>query len=155
MKTSTNVKLYRYFGIIMFCFINFVSCCCVNVTIAILMERSAQTDMPFMINRTIGLVNMVTEKAQEMVENSTNLNFIVRYADVPGCTDMKWGSLASEVYHTNEIHGIIGPGNQSPLFSVHILPPVKPHFGPSKTVLECLQAVLISALFLYLHVGKI
>ena len=102
---------YYFFSYIFFlCLNNVVSACCVNVTVAILMERSSKTDMPFLINRTLGLVNTATAKSKEIVKHSANLNFILRYADVPACTSLKWGALASELYHNNDIHAVIGPG---------------------------------------------
>ena len=80
-----------------------------NITVAILIERSAIQDMPFIINRTIGIIEIGTKVAQEMTQNVTNLNFILRYADVPGCVNLKWGALASELYHNYDLQAIIGP----------------------------------------------
>ena len=81
-----------------------------NITVAILIERSAILDMPFIINRTIGIIELATSKAREITKHSANLDFIVRYADVPACVSLKWGALAAEVYHGNDIQAIIGPG---------------------------------------------
>ena len=105
-----------------------ISSCCVNLTVAVLMERS-QADLPFVINRTIGVINRGMAKAQEILKHSVNLNFIVRYADIPTCTSLKFGALAAEVYHNNEIHTIIGPGNYiiTETF-LYNFDPLKPHF---------------------------
>lgn len=87
-----------------------VSSCCVNVTVVYVTERSAITDLIFMINRTVGLTNIAMKKAQEIVQQKVNLNFIMKIVDLPGCTPMKFGALVSELYHTHEIDAIIGPG---------------------------------------------
>ena len=81
-----------------------------NITVAVIMER-AQVDLPFGINRSIGVINMAMDKAQSIVRHSVNLNFLVRYLDVRTCTSRKFGALAAEMYHDNGIHGIIGPGS--------------------------------------------
>ena len=82
----------------------------VNITIAYLTERSSTFDLPTMYNRTIGLVAIAYNKAREIVEHSVNLNLVTSTADVPGCTALEWGALAAEVYHSHEIHAIIGFG---------------------------------------------
>lgn len=81
-----------------------------NITVAYITERSYITDMPFIINRTIGLIDIAMAKAQEIVKDVAHLDFIVRYADVPACTPFKFGALAAEIYHTTEIQAILGPG---------------------------------------------
>ena len=83
---------------------------CPNITVAVLIERSAVLDFPFQINRTIGIVELGINKSKELLQDSANVNYIIRYADVPTCTALEWGALAAEVYHNNEIHAIIGPG---------------------------------------------
>ena len=97
------------YSILLVCASKQVLSCCVNITVAVIMER-ALMDMPFAINRTIGVINIAMAKSQEMVKNSVNLNYIVRYADIPTCTYLQFGALAAEIYHNNEIHAIIGPG---------------------------------------------
>ena len=87
-----------------------------NITVAVIMER-AQVDLPFGINRSIGVINMAMDKAQSIVRHSVNLNFLVRYLDVRTCTSRKFGALAAEMYHDNGIHGIIGPGNFMVLYA--------------------------------------
>ena len=89
---------------------NFVSPCCKNITIAVILERSAELDMPFTINRTIGIIELAKRKAQEMTADLAHLDFIVRYIDAPRCTSRSWGALAAELYHINDVHAIIGPG---------------------------------------------
>ena len=86
--------------------------CCVNITVAVLLERSVN-DIPFSINRTIGLIEIAINKSRDMLQQSVHLEFIIRYADVPTCTALEWGALAADIYHNNEIHAIIGPGNMS------------------------------------------
>ena len=86
------------------------SSCCANVTVAVLVERSAVVDFPFQLNRSIGIIELAIDKTREMVGKSANVDFIIRYADVPTCTSLHWGALAAEIYHNNEIHAIIGPG---------------------------------------------
>ena len=93
------------------CVSRFALPCCINMSVAILMDRSPR-DLPFIINRTIGVINIGMEKAREILKDSVNLNFILRYADVPTCSSLKFGALAAEVYHNNEIHAIIGPGRR-------------------------------------------
>ena len=83
---------------------------CPNITVAVFMERSAVMDFVFQINRSIGIVEIAINKSREILKDSANLNFIIRYADVVTCTALEWGALAAEVYHNNEIHAIIGPG---------------------------------------------
>ena len=85
-------------------------CCCVNITVAVLVERSAVLDFPFQLNRTVGIIELAMDKTREMVGHAANMNFIIRYSDVPTCTSLHWGALAAEIYHNNEIHAIIGPG---------------------------------------------
>ena len=89
---------------------NLALSCCVNITVAVLVERSPVFDFPFQINNSIGIIELAMNKTQEMVGHSANLKFIVRYADVPACTSLLWGALAAKIYHTNEIHAFIGPG---------------------------------------------
>ena len=95
--------------LVVLCVSRFALPCCINMSVAILMDRSPR-DLPFIINRTIGVINIGMEKAREIVKDSVNLKFILRYADVPTCSSLKFGALAAEVYHDNEMHAIIGPG---------------------------------------------
>ena len=97
--------------VVVLCLSRFALPCCINMSVAILMDRSPR-DLPFIINRTIGVINIGIEKAREIVKDSVNLNFILRYADVPTCSSLKFGALAAGVYHSNEIHAIIGPGKR-------------------------------------------
>ena len=92
---------------------NYVKACCVNITVAVLLERSAVLDFPFQINRTIGLIEIAINKSRDILQQSVHLEFIIRYADVTTCTALEWGALAADIYHNNEIHAIIGPGNMS------------------------------------------
>ena len=93
---------------------------CPNITVALLIERSAILDFPFQINRSIGVVQFGMNKSREILKDSANLNFIIRYADVPTCTALEWGALAAEVYHNNEMHAIIGPGKYRHAFSFYM-----------------------------------
>ena len=94
---------------IVFCGIIYETLCCPsetncpNITVAVFMEKFQVADAPFQINRSIN-------KSRQILKDSANLNFIIRYADVVTCTALEWGALAAEVYHNNEIHSIIGPG---------------------------------------------
>ena len=92
---------------------NCVKACCVNITVAVLLERSAVLDFPFQINRTIGLIEIAINKSRDILQQSVHLEFIIRHADVTTCTALEWGALAADIYHNNEIHAIIGPGNMS------------------------------------------
>ena len=92
-----------------------VLCCqndthCPNITIAVLMERFPGTEAPFNFERSIGTVELAKNKSREILRESAHLNFIVRYADVTGCTALQWGALAADIYHNNDIHAIVGPG---------------------------------------------
>ena len=106
MNLMTSILLY---GLIALLVIKYVRPGDDNITVAVIMER-AQVDLPFGINRSIGVINMAMDKAQSIVRHSVNLNFLVRYLDVRTCTSRKFGALAAEMYHDNGIHGIIGPG---------------------------------------------
>ena len=88
----------------------FSEACCANITVAVLVERSAVLDFPFQINRTVGIIELAMNKSREMLADVANLEFIIRYADVPTCTSLHWGALAADIYHNNKIHAIIGPG---------------------------------------------
>ena len=103
-------QMRAFWLIFIFCtWNNCVSSYELNVTVAYLTESSIQ-DIPFTINRTIGLVNSAMDKAREIVGDKINLTFVVRYADIPGCTSLKFGALASELYYNMKIDAIIGPG---------------------------------------------
>ena len=105
-----NFQMRSFWLIFIFCtWNNCVSSYELNVTVAYLTESSIQ-DIPFTINRTIGLVNSAMDKAREIVGDKINLTFVVRYADIPGCTSLKFGALASELYYNMKIDAIIGPG---------------------------------------------
>ena len=82
----------------------------VNITIAYLSERSSTFDLPTMYNRTIGLVDIASKRAQEIVQHSVHLKTVVRTADISGCTALHWGALAAEVYYSQEINAVIGFG---------------------------------------------
>ena len=83
---------------------------CQNITVAIILERSAVLDMPFTINRTIGIIELAKTTARAITKDVSNLEFIVRFADVPNCVTEQWGALAADIYHNNNIQAIIGPG---------------------------------------------
>ena len=104
---NTNQLLF----LLITCLRNSVYPCCVNVTVAYVTERASITDVPFMINRTVGLIEIAMAKAKEIVKHAVNLNFLMRIADIPGCTPMKFGALVAETYHSNDLAAIIGPGN--------------------------------------------
>jgi hypothetical protein len=80
-----------------------------NITIAVLLERSS-VDMPFIINRTHGLVSMAAKKTREMLDGVANLEYIIMPVDVPGCVATKWGAMFAELYNRFRPHAIIGPG---------------------------------------------
>lgn len=94
----------------------FTTVCCVNITVALVHERSAGEDLPFTINRTIGILQMAMTKAKEIVQGTVKLNFIIRPADTIGCTTLQFGALVAELYHRDKIDAVIGPGT----FSVNI-----------------------------------
>ena len=90
--------------------IGFVAPCCVNITIGLVIERSQSNHMAFIVNRTIGIIETGMRKAREIVSHSVNLNLIIRNIDIARCTYRKFGALTAELYHSTEIHAIIGPG---------------------------------------------
>ena len=110
-------NLFLYFIFILLLFERASSA--VNITVAVIMERSP-TDMPFGINRTIGVINNAIDKSKKIVNQSINLDFIIRYTDVPTCTYFQFGALAAEIYYNSEseINAIIGPGKENNTFNV-------------------------------------
>ena len=88
----------------------FTSVCGVNITVALVHERSAGEDLPFTINRTIGILQIAMAKSREIVQETVNLNFIIRPADTRGCTTLQFGALVAELYHRDNIDAVIGPG---------------------------------------------
>ena len=96
-------------SVLTLCTGNFIPSC-QNITVAIILERSAVLDMPFTINRTIGIIELAKTTARAIMKDMANLEFIVRFADVPNCVTEKWGALAADIYHNNNIQAIIGPG---------------------------------------------
>ena len=88
----------------------FVSVHSVNVTVALVHERSVVVDIPFTINRSIGILEIAMKKSQEIVQGTVNLNFIIKPADTKGCTALKFGALVAELYHRDKIDAVIGPG---------------------------------------------
>ena len=120
-------KLFLYFIFLLLVFERASSA--VNITVAVIMERSP-TDMPFGINRTIGVINNAIDKSKKIVNQSINLNFIIRYTDVPTCTYFQFGALAAEIYYTSgsEINAIIGPGKENIIHLKLYAPPLPvPH----------------------------
>ena len=89
------------------------SCCCVNITVAVLNERSSILDFPSQLNRSIGLVERAINKTKELLKHAANVEFIIYNMDHPFCTDLRWGALVAELYHKKRINAIIGPGNVS------------------------------------------
>ena len=114
---SQSRNLFLYFIFILLVFERTSSA--VNITVAVIMERSP-TDMPFGINRTIGVINNAIDKSKKIVNQSINLDFIIRYTDVPTCTYFQFGALAAEIYYNSEseINAIIGPGKEN---IIHLL----------------------------------
>ena len=84
---------------------------CVNVTVAIMAERSTR-DLPFNINRSIGILELGIEKAREIVNQSADLTFIVKLIDIGFCTPFKFGAYAAEAYHVHRVDAFIGPGKK-------------------------------------------
>ena len=78
------------------------------MTVIVLVERTIPPG-PFSINNSIGIIELGVEKAQEIVEHSVNLNFVVRHKKIR-CVGLEWGALTAELYHTHNVHAIIGPG---------------------------------------------
>jgi hypothetical protein len=85
---------FLYFTV--FCVLLIAKTYCLNITIGVLLERSAILDFPFSINRTKGLIDIAIDKTQP--------------CDVPTCVASKWGALFSEMYHKYRPHAVIGPG---------------------------------------------
>ena len=81
-----------------------------NLNVAVLVERTPELEMPFIINRTIGIIELGKIKAQEITKNSTQMNFIVQPLDAPICVPQGFGALVAKLYHTTGIDAIIGPG---------------------------------------------
>ena len=90
-----------------------INACCVNITIAVLTERSALVDFPSQLNRTIGIIERAMNKTREILQHVANVEFIIKNMDFPGCTDSHWGALLAELYHVDQINAIVGPGMYS------------------------------------------
>jgi hypothetical protein len=96
---------FTVFGVLLF-----AKTYCLNITIGVLLERSAILDFPFSINRTKGLIDIAINKTQYMLKDVANLEYIITPCDVPTCVASKWGALFSEMYHKYRPHAVIGPG---------------------------------------------
>ena len=85
---------------------------CVNVTVVYLTEESVEGGFVFIagVKKTSGLVDRAISKAQEIVGDSVNLNFIINPVPIFSCTSLQFGAIISELYYTNDIHAIVGPG---------------------------------------------
>ena len=91
------------------CF-HYVSSCCVNITVAVVNERSPVLDLPAQLNRTIGIIERAMNKTREILQYVANVDFIIRNLDAPTCTNSHWGALLADLYYQRKIDAIIGPG---------------------------------------------
>ena len=82
----------------------------VNITIAVLNERSSVTDYPSSNNRTIGVIERAMNKSREILQHVANVEFIIKNLDYPICTNSHWGAMIAELYYRQNINAIIGPG---------------------------------------------
>ena len=105
---NKRVKVIVICLLLIWCESSLAFSCCINMTVIVLVEQ-AFPDGPFSINNSIGIIELGMEKAREIVEHSVNLNFVVRHKKIR-CVGLEWGALAAELYHTHNVHAIIGPG---------------------------------------------
>ena len=105
---NKRIKVIVICLLLIWCESNLAVSCCINMTVIVLVEQ-AFPDGPFSINNSIGIIELGVEKAREMVEHSVNLNFVVRHKKIR-CVGLEWGALSAELYHTHNVHAIIGPG---------------------------------------------
>lgn len=102
---KTNTWIIRFFFVWTFGFVVGK-----NITIVVLLERSAVVDFPFSINRTRGLISMAINRTQELLYGEAELEYIIQPVDVPECVAEKWGSIFAELYYNHKPHLVIGPG---------------------------------------------
>ena len=109
--------------IVFFLFVGtFVSVSCINVTVAFMVERGA-IDLPFNINRSIGILELGIAKAREIINQTADLTFRIYTIDTFTCTPFKFGAYAAEAYHVDHADVFIGPGKNYPyalLIYVHL-----------------------------------
>ncbi|KAH3838469.1 hypothetical protein DPMN_111878 [Dreissena polymorpha] len=86
-----------------------------NITIGVVLERSAITDFPFSINKTHGLISIAINRTCQLMNGVANMRFVVIPCDVSGCISLKWGALFAEMHFTYAPHAVIGP-ESSPEF---------------------------------------
>ena len=82
-----------------------------NITVAIVNERSPVLDLPSQLNRTIGVIERAMNRTREILRDVAHVDFIIRNLDAPTCTNSHWGAMLAELYYEKKIDAIIGPGN--------------------------------------------